>query len=140
WHTPAPVSVLNSRPAALVPLVDAHGTAWWLRRDLPAEAEAMDTVRGLGLLPVSPTALQWRSPEAAEGHEPLWSLVQEDAFGDLWADRLPALQAQGWSVVVCPGFAHESVPVERWHVLVDSDTGEVLGKEVAQAGPAGALR
>src|SRR3989344_3899840 len=40
------------------------------------------------------------------------------------------LRAEGWSVVVQPGFAHESVPVLRWKLLIAPDTGELLGKEV----------
>ena len=38
--------------------------------------------------------------------------------------------ARGWSVVVHPGFAHESVPVLRWKLHIAPDTGEVLGREV----------
>ena len=33
-------------------------------------------------------------------------------------------------MVVQPGFAHESVPVQRWKLVVSPDTGEVLGKEL----------
>lgn len=62
---------------------------------------------------------------------PLWSLQQEDFFADFWAVELPRLQALGWRVVVRPGFAHESVPVDAWHLILDPATGEVLGKEVA---------
>ncbi|RZL11317.1 MAG: DEAD/DEAH box helicase [Rubrivivax sp.] len=129
WQTPAPRSVLGTRPAPQVAVSDAQGDAWTLGRDLAAEAEALDTVRALGLIPLPAEALQWRSPEAAQGPDELWSLQQEDFFGDLWAEQVPGLQARGWLVVAHPGFAHESVPVERWHVHLDADTGEELGRE-----------
>ncbi|MFC5523105.1 DEAD/DEAH box helicase [Polaromonas jejuensis] len=131
WETPAPSSVLNSRAAAIQPLRNKQGQRVSLRRDLPAEAEAMDRVWALGLYPVPADSLQWRSEEMAVGHEHLWSLVQEEFFWDFWADQLPALQAQGWAVVVRPGFAHESVAVDAWRLILSPDTGEVLGKEVA---------
>jgi hypothetical protein len=131
WETPAPKTVLNSRAASIQAVTDAHGGEVLMQRDLAAEAEALDSLWTLGLYPVPADTLQWRSEEAAVGHEHLWSLVQEDFFGDFWADQLPALQAQGWAVVVRPGFAHESVPVDAWRLIVSPDTGEVLGKEVA---------
>lgn len=131
WEAPAPKTVLNSRAASTHAVTDAQGREVLLQRDLAAEAEALDSLWTLGLYPVPADTLQWRSEEAATGHEHLWSLVQEDFFGDFWADQLPALQAQGWAVVVRPGFAHESVPVDAWRLIVSPDTGEVLGKEVA---------
>lgn len=131
WETPAPSSLMSKRPRASPALADADGQAVTLRRDLGAEADALDTIRDLGFHPLPADALQWRMrPEGGE-HEHLWSLLQEEFFGDFWADQAPGLQAQGWSVVVAPGFAHESVPVEAWRLIVDQDTGEVLGKEVA---------
>ncbi len=42
----------------------------------------------------------------------------------------PQLRAEGWSVVVRPGFAHESVPVQRWKLHIAPTPGELLGKEV----------
>ncbi|WP_411880340.1 DEAD/DEAH box helicase [Polaromonas sp. YR568] len=131
WEAPAPKTVLNSRAALTQAVTDAQGRDVLLQRDLVAEAEALDSLWTLGLYPVPADTLQWRSDEAATGHEHLWSLLQEDFFGDFWADQLPALQAQGWAVVVRPGFAHESVPVDAWRLIVSPDTGEVLGKEVA---------
>jgi hypothetical protein len=53
------------------------------------------------------------------------------SIGDFWADKLPQLQTLGWQIVVHPGFAHESVPVEAWRIIVNPETGDVLGKEVA---------
>ena len=130
WEIPAPASILNRRPSSAHFLEDTDGQRVMLR-DLDAEADALDRVWDLGLHPLPADALQWRSEDANTLHGPLWTLAQEDAFGDFWADQLPALQAEGWSVVVRPGFAHESVPVEAWHLIVHPATGEVLGKEVA---------
>jgi SNF2 family DNA or RNA helicase len=58
-------------------------------------------------------------------------LLQEDFFADFWAEQLPQLQTLGWSIVVSPGFAHESVTVDAWHLIIDPQSGEVSGKEVA---------
>ncbi|WP_412103188.1 DEAD/DEAH box helicase [Polaromonas sp. SM01] len=131
WECPAPVTVLNSRAAPVQNVADSYGRFVAFQRDLYAEAEAMDGLWTLGLHPVPPDALQWRSDDAEAGHGVFWSLVQEESFADFWADQLPALQAQGWAVVVRPGFAHESVPVDAWRLVISPDTGEVLGKEVA---------
>jgi len=133
WQTPAPTSVLNSRPSTVqeihgngVPMLRMH-------RDLAAEADAMDLVWELGLLPVSPQFLQWRGSATedagdGDGGDPqaptlgaVWTLPQEGFFGDFWAEQVPRLQAKGWSVVVQPGFAHESVPVQRWKLIVQPE-------------------
>ncbi len=135
WHTPAPTSVLNSRPAAVQELYDTGGPVLRMQRNLTAEADATDLLWELGLLPVSPQQLQWRDRETGEAGLPhggaVWTLAQEAFFGDFWAEQVPRLQQKGWQVVVQPGFAHESVPVTRWKLIVQSDTGELLGKEVA---------
>ncbi len=131
WETPAPTALLNRRPTSTRELTDADGRSVTLLRDLGAEADALDKVWELDLHPVPAETLQWRTEEAGMQHGPLWSLLQEGFFADFWAEQLPALQALGWSVVVRPGFAHESVPVEAWHLIISPDTGEVLGKEVA---------
>jgi SNF2 family DNA or RNA helicase len=131
WATPAPTVLLNRRPTSVQALLDSQGKGVLLLRDLAAEADALDRVWEIDLHPLPARSLQWRSPDAAASFGPLWSLVQEDFFGDFWADQLPALQALGWSIVVRPGFAHESVPVTAWHLIVSPDTGEILGKEVA---------
>ncbi|WP_394781294.1 DEAD/DEAH box helicase [Undibacterium sp.] len=133
WETPAPTALLNRRPTSTQQLEDAQGRGVTLVRDLGAEADALDKVWELNLHPVPPETLQWRTEEAGMLHAPLWSMLQEDFFGDFWAEQLPALHAQGWSVVVRPGFAHESVPVDAWHLVIHPDTGELLGKEVAAA-------
>ena len=133
WEMPAPTSVLNSRAQAWQSVVDLQGREWRLQRNRGAEADALDAVWAAGLHPVPHDALQWRGNAAVSG--PLWSLVREDFFGDFWADIVPQWQAKGWSIVVRPGFAHETLQVDAWRLVVDPVSGETLGKE-----PAGPLR
>ncbi len=130
WQTPAPTSILNARPALVQDLFDTGGPVVRMQRNLAAEADAMDRVWDLGLTPVDAKNLQWRHRAAAATLGPVWTLAQEAHFGDFWADVVPQLRTQGWTVVVHPGFAHESVPVQRWKLLIAPDTGELLGKEV----------
>ncbi len=130
WHTPAPTSILGARPAPVQELFDTGGAVVRMQRNLTAEADAMDRVWDLGLMPVDASKLQWRHRAAASSLGPVWTLAQEAHFGDFWADVVPQLRAEGWSVVVRPGFAHESVPVQRWKLHIAPDTGELLGKEV----------
>jgi superfamily II DNA or RNA helicase len=128
---PAPTSVLNSRGPAVVHLDDAAGDAWSVTRDRLAEADALDAVWAAGLHPLPDDALQWRSSDLPRPAGPLWTLVREDHFGAFWAERVPAWQAAGWSVVVMPGFAHETLQVQAWKLLVEPATGEWLGRELA---------
>ncbi len=130
WQTPAPTSVLNARPSPVQDLFDTGGPVVRMQRNLAAEADAMDRVWDLGLIPVDANKLQWRHRAAAAALGPVWTLPQEAHFGDFWAEQIPRLRAEGWSVVARPGFAHESVPVQRWKLIIAPDTGEVLGKEV----------
>ena len=131
WETPAPTSILNSRPPAVQELFDTGGPVVRMQRNLPAEADAMDRVWDMGFVPLVPISFQWRSREhPALGS--VWTLPQEAFFGDFWADQVPTLQAQGWAVVVKLGFAHESVPVQRWKLVVSPDTGEILSKELTE--------
>lgn len=130
WEIAAPATVRERRPASAHFLEDEQGRRILLR-DLDAEADALDRVWDAGLHPLPPETLQWRSEEGMSLSGPLWTLVQEDFFADFWAEQLPLLQADGWIVVVRPGFAHESVPVEAWQLIVSPATGEVLGKQVA---------
>ncbi|KAF1047301.1 DEAD/DEAH box helicase [Xylophilus sp.] len=120
---PAPQSVLGGRTAAGMP------------RDRRAEADASDALQATGLRPLPADRLQWRAPGLAPSLGPLWTLPQESQFGDFWAERVPLLQAQGWSIVVEPGFAHESAPVERWRLLLAPDGGEAAGREVLALAP-----
>ncbi|MEW6706244.1 MAG: DEAD/DEAH box helicase [Pseudomonadota bacterium] len=134
WETPAPQRVLNTRPKPTELLRGAWSERVLLLRDLAAESDARDALWASGLRPLPPEALQWRRPEAAEGHEPLWSLAEEPHFGDFWAEQVPRLQAAGWQIVVRPGFAHQSVPVDKWRLVIDPATGEP-GRELAELGP-----
>jgi superfamily II DNA or RNA helicase len=124
--------VLEKRGPALQTLDDGR----LLARDFSAEAAAADLLRATGLQPVDGDALQWRSPDAADAAAfdtaRVWSLLQESQFSDFWAEQVPLLQAQGWSIVVGPGFAHESVPVQAWRIRIDPATGETQGKELAE--------
>jgi superfamily II DNA or RNA helicase len=129
WETPAPSSILNSRPAEFEELFDTGGPVVRLQRNMVAEADAMDAVWDMGFTPLADATFQWRSQKQRPHLGSVWTLPQEEHFGDFWADQVPRLQAQGWSVVVQPGFAHESVAVERWKLIL-SNTGEVLGKEL----------
>ena len=132
WETPAPPSVLGKRPKPTELLRGAWAQRVLLERDLAAEADARDALAATGLRPLPMQAIQWRNREAGEGHANLWSLPEEGQFGDFWADQVPRLQALGWSVVVQPGFAHLSVPVERWHLVIDPVTGAERGRELAE--------
>ncbi len=138
WSTPAPTSVLAPRAGAAAAAEAIERRPPGLVRDSGAEADARDQWFALGLHPLPSETLQWRSAAAASAaladlQPPFWSLLQEEAFGDFWADRVPGLQAAGWSIMVRPGFAHESVPVQAWRLLLEPDTGELLGREVAGA-------
>ncbi|WP_310387138.1 DEAD/DEAH box helicase [Roseateles sp.] len=109
WDTPAPRSLLNSRP----PLTQALGTRL-LARDLLAEAEARDQLWSSGLIPLDGELLQWRHPDSAAGLGHLWTLTQEDFFAEFWLERVPELEAKGWAIVVQPGFAHRPVAPQAW--------------------------
>ncbi len=125
WEAPAPTRALGRRAEPVELLRGAWGVQVAMARDAVAEADAIDVVRTLGLRPLPEQALQWRHREAAAGVSgPLWSLVQEAHFADLWADEVPRLQAMGWRVVVRPGFAHESVPVTAWRMVMAPGSGE----------------
>lgn len=133
WETPAPTTLGDfgdNTLDATQALLDAQGHWHTMRRNLHAEADALEQIRDMGLLPLPDGALQWRADNMASDTA-YWSLLLENQFGDFWADNLPQLQASGWRIVVHPGFTHESVPVEAWRIIINPDTGDVLGKEVA---------
>jgi len=132
WETPAPTRVLGARPKPTELLRGAWDERVLLQRDLAAEADARDALAATGLRPLPMQAIQWRNRAASDGHADLWSLPQEVQFGDFWAEQVPRLQALGWSVVVQPGFAHLSVPVERWRLVIDPVSGEERGRELAE--------
>ena len=132
WDTPTPRRVLNARPKPTEILSDASGKPVRLKRDLSAEADARDALWSTGLQPLPAPALQWRTPEAGEGHADLWSLPEEPHFGDFWAEQVPRLQALGWSIVVRPGFAHLSVAVDRWRLVIDPVSLVETGRELVE--------
>ncbi|WP_240933367.1 DEAD/DEAH box helicase [Diaphorobacter sp. HDW4B] len=122
WQTPAPRSVLQSR---------ASKEPCPVERDRHAEQDAMDRVWSLNLTPVEPDRLQWRHPDIARDLGPLWTLAQESMFADFWADVLPELRREGWDIHMRPGFAHESVAVQRWHIRLGNDSGDIESLQVA---------
>lgn len=77
----------------------------------------------LGVQPLDPSMLQWRHPSLGQDLAPCWTLVQEEQFADFRADVVPELQAQGWMVEVAPGFAHEALAVDAWHLDISDDAG-----------------
>ncbi len=111
WETPAPRSLLNSRP----PLTQTLGKRL-IARDLPAESEARDQLWSSGLIPLEADLLQWRHADNAAGLGPLWTLTQEDFFAEFWLSRVPELEAKGWAIVVQPGFAHRPLAPHAWRV------------------------
>jgi hypothetical protein len=119
WATPAPTTVLNTTPWPVPP-----------HRDLAAEAQARDALFATALRPLPARAVQWRTPQAGAGFDDLWALPEEAACADFWADEVPRLQTLGWQVVVLPGFAHQSVPVQRWRLLIDPTSGQEQGREL----------
>jgi superfamily II DNA or RNA helicase len=120
--------LLGLRPTGLFGPRGSNVTVAMLDSDDPG---AQERLAELGFHRLPADALQWRSVSALPAEQPLWSLLQEDFYGDFWAEQLPGLQQDGWRIVVRPGFAHESVTVDAWHLVVDPAGGEVLGKEVA---------
>ncbi len=145
WETHAPERMLNTRPKPTELLRGAWSERVLLQRDLTAEADARDALWSSGLRPLPAQALQWRNRDAAEGQDHLWALPEEPQFGDFWAEQVPRLQAKGWRIVVRAGFAHQSVPVDRWKLVIDPATGDETGREVAappgrKVQPLGALR
>ena len=121
WSTPAPDSVLQQRPWPAPP-----------HRDFSAEQDAADVLWATALRPLPPTGIQWRTPTAAAGFEDLWCLPEEAHWGDFFAEQVPKLQARGWTVAVQPGFAHLSVPVQRWRLVIDPATGQEQARELSE--------
>ncbi len=129
WATPAPTSVLQPRPWPVPP-----------HRDLGAEQQAADQLFATELRPLPARSIQWRTPEAAAGFDNLWCLPEEAHYADFFAEGVPKLQARGWTIAVQPGFAHFSVPVQRWRLVLDPASG-TASRELAEplGGPAQTL-
>ncbi len=116
------------RPPARTPLFGARGpqvtVAWldWLpagARPTPAAAVAATArLQAAGLQPLPADALQWRGTPALPTSARLLSLPREADFAAFWADALPALQAEGWTIDQRPGFAHAALPVSGWQIRI----------------------
>lgn len=139
WTAPAAPSVLSLARSPAPAFATPEGAHRPFHRQREAEAEALDRLRAMGLRPLPHDALQWRAPALAAqlgGPErPLWSLIQEEDFGDFWAEQVPVLQREDWQVVVRPGFAHQSTPVSAWRLVVRSPDGEPVSWEPAEPLP-----
>jgi superfamily II DNA or RNA helicase len=116
------------RAPARTPLFGARGPQVTVARlhwpalpvPVPSSAQraaALDRLRASGLHPLPAAGLQWRGEVSPlpEG-EALWSLLREADFADFWADTLPLLRAEGWSITLQPGFAHAAEPVSGWQI------------------------
>ena len=88
-----------------------------------ADAQAQQTLLKLGLVPLDLDLLQWRGEPLPLG-DSLWTLVQEEFFGDFHAEHVPALLADGWQVTTLPGFAHHSLAVSGWQLGLAEDVEE----------------
>ena len=132
WETPAPTRMLNARPKPTQLLRGPWDQRVLMQRDLSAEADARDALSASGLRPLPMQAIQWRNRDTGDDHGELWSLTEESQFGDFWAEQVPRLQALGWAIVVQPGFAHLSAPVDRWRLLIDAETGAERGRQLVE--------
>ncbi|MFT7723492.1 MAG: DEAD/DEAH box helicase [Roseateles sp.] len=113
--------LLGLRPrGALGPRGEQVTVATLARRDADAEQALLK----LGLVALDPALLQWRGAPLALGGESLWTLLQEDFFGDFHAEQVPALQALGWRVTTEPGFAHHSQAVSGWQLGLAEDAAD----------------
>ncbi len=105
--------LLGLRPrGALGPRGEQVTVAMLARRDADAEQALLK----LGLIALDPALLQWRGAAPSLGGASLWTLVQEEFFGDFHAEKVPELQAQGWQITTEPGFAHHSQFVNGWQL------------------------
>jgi SNF2 family DNA or RNA helicase len=113
--------LLGLRPrGAIGPRGEQVTVAMLARRD----ADAEQALQKLGLIALDPTLLQWRGAPQPLGGESLWTLPQEEFFGDFHAEQVPVLQAQGWRVTTAPGFAHHSQFVSGWRLDVAEGEAE----------------
>ncbi len=114
------------RPPARVPLFGARGpqvtVAMLQWPSAPAVSDRVAAQARLltsGLQPLPAEALQWRGGDSPLDSLPLWSLVREADFADFWAEQLPLLETEGWTIEVQPGFAHASLPVSGWQIKIE---------------------
>jgi len=117
--------LLGLRPrGALGPRGEQVTVATLARRDAGAEQWLLK----LGLVALDPALLQWRGAQLPLGGESLWTLVQEEFFGDFHAEAVPELQALGWQVTTEPGFAHHSQFVSGWRLGLAEGGGDATPK------------
>lgn len=113
--------LLGLRPRGpLGPRGEQVTVATLARRD----ADAEQTLLKRGLVALDPALLQWRGSPPSLGGESLWTLPQEEFFGDFHAEQVPALQALGWLVTTEPGFAHHSQFVSGWQLGLSEEAPE----------------
>ena len=99
-----------------------------------ASAGQAAALHASGLRPLPHKALQWRDPRAGQEFGDLWSLPEETQFGEFWDRQVPRLQADGWQVVVQPGFMHIAAAVQRWHLVIDRASGTEQGRLLPAGG------
>lgn len=87
------------------------------------DPDAEQALLKLGLIALDPALLQWRGAPLPLGKS-LWTLVQEEFFGDFHAESVPELLAQGWQVTTEPGFAHHSRFVSGWQLGLEEAAPE----------------
>ncbi|MFG6455568.1 DEAD/DEAH box helicase [Roseateles sp. BYS96W] len=117
--------LLGLRPrGALGPRGEQVTVATLARRDADAEQILLKQ----GLIALDPALLQWRGAPLALGGESLWTLVQEEFFGDFHAEAVPELQALGWQVATEPGFAHHSQFVSGWKLGLADEGADAAPK------------
>ncbi|MBL8350158.1 MAG: DEAD/DEAH box helicase [Burkholderiaceae bacterium] len=104
------------RPRSRSPLFGARGPQVTVARLTDAGAADVARLHALGLQPLPAAALQWRGGVSPLPDEALYSLVREADFGEFCETALPALQAEGWTVELAPGFAHAAEPVAGWQI------------------------
>ncbi|WP_310333164.1 DEAD/DEAH box helicase [Roseateles asaccharophilus] len=116
--------LLGLRPRGpLGPRGEQVTVATLARRDADAEQILLKQ----GLIALDPALLQWRGAPLPLGGASLWTLVQEEFFGDFHAEAVPELQAQGWQITTEPGFAHHSQFVSGWQLgLTEEQAPEAL--------------
>jgi SNF2 family DNA or RNA helicase len=113
--------LLGLRPRGpLGPRGEQVTVATLARRDTEAEHALLQ----LGLVALDPALLQWRGAPLPLGGESLWTLPQEEFFGDFHAEQVPRLQARGWQVTTEPGFAHHSQFVSGWQLGLTEEAPE----------------
>ena len=125
-----PTSILGRPPCQVQELFDTGGPVLRMQRQPGGRGRRHGPRVGSGPDACGRPSLQWRHRAAASSLGPVWTLAQEAHLATSGPTWLPQLRAEGWSVVVCPGFAHESVPVSRWKLVIAPTLASCWAKEV----------